>query len=119
MDTKAALKSLYQIVAKQQEVISKIAQAQGLAPAAPAQAGGEDLTAKLQSVLYAANPGIQQLFIQAPEVATSADAGTKHVISFKYKAGKNSQAINKAVADAATQVLGGPDKFLLQGSGAF
>jgi hypothetical protein len=118
MDTKQALTKLFQIVAKQQTVINKIAQAQGLAPAAPAQAGGEDLTAKLQSVLFAANPHIQQVFIEPPVVLESATDRPKPVVSFKYHmaSGKGAE-IKAAVGQAADSVLG-HGAYLLQGVGA-
>lgn len=113
MDTKSALKSLYQVVATQQEVLKKLAQMQGV----PAQADDSSaLTQKLQQVLFAANPLLHFSFVELPQVGTSSDASAKRIVSFKYHMSKGSEALKAAVAQAATQVLGA-GAFLLQGIG--
>jgi hypothetical protein len=113
MDTKAALKQLFSIASKQQEVIRKLAQAAGVMPAAPV---GEDLSAKLQAALFGMEPGIRAAFIEAPSVGTSI-GGQKKIVSFKYHMGKNSEAIKAAVAKASDAVLGA-GQYLLQGIGS-
>jgi hypothetical protein len=119
MDTNEALKSLIKIVGTQQKVIERLAQAQGLMPAAPAQTpmNTDMLTQKLQAVLFAKHPEMQNAFVELPVVATT-DAGQKQV-HFKYHAGKDGgAAVKAAVNEAATAVLGA-GHFLLQGIGEF
>ena len=112
-----AIKQLFNIVAKQNEAIKALAQMAGAAPvAAPAQAPGEDLSAKLQAALFGAQPGIQAAFIELPSVGTSADGGAKKIVSFKYHMGKNSESVKAAVARASDAVLGA-GQYLLQGIG--
>jgi len=121
MDTTQAIKQLFQIVSKQQDIITKLAQAQGAVPAAPVQSGevqDQQLTKQLQDVLFGAVPQARSLFVEGgePQVLSSMDASAKKVVSFKYHMSKNDAALKKAISDAATQVIG-PNAFLLQGVG--
>jgi hypothetical protein len=125
MDTKAALKSLYQIVAKQQAAITKLAQLAGAAPASaatPAAApatpavSAADPTTKLQASLFAAHPDLRVAFIDPPSVGHSAGGG-KAIVSFKYHLSTDGNSLKAAVNEAANQTLG-QGAFLLQGIGA-
>jgi hypothetical protein len=116
MDTKSALKSLYQIVAKQQEVLKKLAQMTGAAPASAAAAGvSEPLTKSLQSALFAAMPALRAQFVEPPTVGTSVDG--KLTVFYKYHAGPQSEALKAAVKKAADSVL--PAGYLVQSTGQF
>jgi hypothetical protein len=111
MDTKAAISQLFSIVSKQQTVISKLAQAQGVPAADPR-------TAQLQEVLFAAQPGLRSAFIEPPTVLTSADSGAKLVVAFKYHMASGQGNAIKAAVDAAASKTLGAGSYLLQGIGA-
>lgn len=115
MDTKSALKSLYQVVATQQEILKKMAQMQGV----PAQADDSGaLTQKLQQALFAKHPELRSAFIEPPTVAHN-DAGLVSVF-FKYSAAKagNSAALKAAVAEVCDMVLG-KGKYTINATGEF
>ena len=116
MDTNTALKKLFAIATKQQAVLTRLAQHVGAMPA-QTPGGTEELTQKLQAVLFAKHPEMQNVFVELPVVA-STDAGQKQ-IHFKYHAGKDGgAAVKAAVNEAATEVLGA-GQFLMQGIGEF